>query len=100
MSELAKITENQIIVRDAEPQKVAENMATLVTRLHLLSGFKYETQDIYVIASELTKDLRKYYKILTFEEINEALEEGIRGSYGEYFGISVVTLNKFIEPVS
>ena len=97
MSELAKIAENQIRIRDAEPQTVAENMATLVTRLHLLSGFKYETNDIYVIASELTKDLRKYYKILTFEEINEALENGIRGSYGEYFGISVVTLNKFIK---
>lgn len=48
------------------------------------------------LINELTDNIRSRYKSLRAEEIPIAFSRGIRGEYGEFMGLSVITFEKFI----
>ena len=49
------------------------------------------------LVNELTDNIIKHYPSIRLSEIPDAISLGIRGKYGEFFGLSVVTFEKFIE---
>ena len=54
-------------------------------------------EDRSYLVNELTDNIIKYHPSIRLNEIPEAIAQGIRGRYGEYYGLSVVTFLKFIE---
>jgi hypothetical protein len=49
-----------------------------------------------VLVTEVSKSIREKYKTIRVEEISTAFANGIRGEYGEFMGLSVITFEKFI----
>lgn len=68
-----------------------------VSKSFLLRGYKTTDQDNAIIVTELLKEIQKRFKAITFKEIEIAFENGLRGEYGEYMGLSVITFSNFIK---
>lgn len=49
------------------------------------------------MANEVTDIVLKKYPSIRLHEIPQAFAKGIRGQYGEYFGLSVITFEMFID---
>lgn len=54
-------------------------------------------EDRSYLVNELTDNILKYHPAIRLNEIPEAIAQGVRGRYGEFYGLSVVTFLKFIE---
>ena len=52
--------------------------------------------DMDILINEITTSIQNNYKQLRKEEIDYCFAKGIRGEYGEFMGMSVVTFEKFI----
>ncbi|MGZ3871544.1 MAG: hypothetical protein ACXVJD_01430 [Mucilaginibacter sp.] len=48
------------------------------------------------LVNELTENIIKYHPAIRLNEIPEAMALGIRGAFGEFYGFSVVTFERFI----
>ena len=69
-----------------------KQVAGLVTRIFMLKNQKTDEASLIFTANELQTQLKEHYYYLTFGEVKQALENGVFGNYGEYYGISVVTM--------
>ncbi|KEQ31224.1 hypothetical protein N180_02960 [Pedobacter antarcticus 4BY] len=49
-----------------------------------------------ILVSEISNSIRNNYKQIRVAEIGNCFAKGIRGEYGEFMGLSVVTFEKFI----
>ena len=54
-------------------------------------------EDRNYLVNELTDNILKYHPAIRLNEIPEAIAQGVRGRYGEFYGLSVVTFLRFIE---
>lgn len=54
-------------------------------------------EDRNYLVNELTDNILKYHPSIRLNEIPEAIAQGVRCRYGEFYGLSVVTFLKFIE---
>ena len=63
------------------------------------SGFdaKLDTETLNVMTNTLYRDIITDYKTLTTGELSEAMHQGVRKKYGEYMGISVVSILSWID---
>jgi hypothetical protein len=52
--------------------------------------------DKFYLVNELVDNILKNFPAIRLEEISIAFANGIRGQYGEYMGLSVITFEKFI----
>jgi len=50
---------------------------------------------ILILSDSVADDLIQYFKTLTIQEIGLAVQNGIRGEYGEFYGINVKTIHQF-----
>jgi hypothetical protein len=69
-----------------------EMLATEVSSCFTKKGQTPAAEDITVISSELDKFLSLEIPSMTIPEVSIALDSGVYGEYGEYFGINAVTL--------
>jgi len=49
------------------------------------------------LVNQLTDNVIKHYPAIRLNEIPEAVWQGVRGRFGEYYGLSLVTFERFIE---
>ncbi|MGN6398745.1 MAG: hypothetical protein ACTHMI_24470 [Mucilaginibacter sp.] len=49
------------------------------------------------LVNELTDNIIKHYPSIRLNEIPEAIWKGVRGGFGEYYGLSLVSFEHFIE---
>jgi len=49
------------------------------------------------LVNQLTDNIIKHYPAIRLNEIPEAVWQGVRGRFGEYYGLSLVTFELFIE---
>ncbi len=82
--------EQKIDVFETVKAAVARSMADLNHRD--IAG-----HDLNYMINELTDNIRSKFPALRCSEIPVAFAEGIRGEYGEFYGLSVVTFEKFIK---
>jgi hypothetical protein len=54
-------------------------------------------QDRDYMVNELTDNIIARYPAIRINEIPEAIAQGIRGKYGEFYGLSVISFERFIE---
>lgn len=65
----------------------------------LPSGYTDEERKVSMgVLAKLTHyDLYHYYANITMQEVRLAVREGVRHKYGDYFGISAVSVHQFVE---
>jgi len=69
-------------------QQVAKTFAT--------AGQAATIEQIGMISTEVTNDIHKSFAMLSIQEIELAFYHGVRYDYGEYFGINIVTFNRWL----
>jgi hypothetical protein len=97
-NEIALIQNNLtgLRIREHDEATIKSSIAILVQKMFLIAGQTPDKKDITIICKEITADLQKRYKGMTLNEVDYALNAGVRGEYGEYFGINVVSINKWL----
>jgi hypothetical protein len=83
-------------IREHDDETIKSTIAVLVQKMFLIAGQTPEKKDITIICREVCADLRNRYKGMTLNEVDYAMNNGVRGEYGEYYGINVVSINKWL----
>jgi len=55
-----------------------------------------DSETLNQLTSILTADIKRDFKVAKLNEIGEAFRLGVRKTYGDYFGLSVITFNEWI----
>jgi len=71
--------------------------AALAISFAHLNAKKLDTTAMDFLANEVTDAIIEKYPGIRISEIKTAFANGIRGEYGEYFGLSVVTFDNFVK---
>lgn len=70
---------------------------TLVIKVFIIAGQAIDDDELLdFTVSELQKDVSTRYKALTLQEVDIALTNGVKGDYGEYYGLNIRSFNKFL----
>lgn len=84
-------------VMNEKSNKVFNYLNLLVVKVYAIAGqAKPEIMDQNFMVTELHKDVITRFKSLTLQEVDIALTNGVKGDYGEYFGLNVKSFNKFL----
>lgn len=68
-----------------------------IAKALLVAGYDISQDAKSVILEEVPKDIQTRFRVLELPEIKKAIEDGVRGVYGEYYGINTVTINKWLK---
>lgn len=80
------------------PQDKKKIWATaMIIRMHDMAGQNIDNQNLELIVRELLRDLDTRYKLLAMEEVETIIGNGIRGDYGNYYGLSVASISKWFK---
>lgn len=79
-----------------EPNELLKNLVSLINHCALISSQKIDDAFALVCAKELSEDIRKKHYSLSFSEIKHAFIEGVKGEYGEYYGLNVKSFSFFL----
>jgi hypothetical protein len=60
-------------------------------------GANIEAEDLNYLKVSATSDIMTYYSHMTLEEIRLAIYHGVRGKFGEYFGINTITIFEWLK---
>jgi len=86
---------NSKYVRDAEDSEILVTLAEIVSKTTFDAGNTPKPkEEIKAIIGALLPDVKLFFKTLTLDELKLAANRGVRGMYGEMFGVSVASLSK------
>jgi hypothetical protein len=72
-------------------------IAAILTRMYDLAGQKVDVQNHKLMVRELLRDMETRYKLLAMEEVENVIGNGVRGDYGDYYGLSISTISKWFK---
>ena len=79
-------------------EQVVDFLSSSITRCYALAGVsKYSENDITLISITLAKDIFREYSNYTMEEINFCFDNGVKGKYGDYYGVNIRVLLYWLE---
>lgn len=67
-----------------------------IARTIALAGNSMEVNDLKFAASELANEIFQNFRMLSFAEVAIALDNGVKGRFGAYFGINVVSVVRWL----
>lgn len=88
-------------IMEEKPNVIHNFLVGLITKVHVIAGQAIEDEDLLKFTvSELQKDISTRFKSLTLQEVEIALINGVKGDYGEYYGLNIKSFNKFLNDYS
>lgn len=69
----------------------------MLTRMHDMAGQKVDANNLKLLVRELMRDMDTRYKLLTMEEVETIIGNGVRGDYGDFYGLSVASISKWFK---
>lgn len=99
MKQIAPLEKNDA-VKAYDEKTVETAMAVIIAKLFQMAGQKSIASDIVVYAKAMTSELRNNYRSYSLEEVNFAMERGVLGDYGEYIGINLVSMSRWMKAYS
>ncbi|MFA5849968.1 MAG: hypothetical protein WC833_08795 [Bacteroidales bacterium] len=76
---------------------VTDSLQNIIARIHLLRGQEATAFDINFMSCEFANELKTNFDYLTISEVNIALTNGVKGEYGKYYGLNVITFLDWIK---
>ena len=65
---------------------------------YAVKGQAVESQDAMDKTAQLLySEIQTYFKTLTVEEVELAFKNGVRGQYGDYFGLNIITYHNWLK---
>lgn len=84
------------MVRALDDAAIGNTVKMSVAKAFADSGQKPTKEDVNYIVPALINEVKRHFPNIRIDEIPIAINNGILGHYGEYFGINVVSFMKFI----
>lgn len=91
-------TKDIYLANNNQKIRLIEDKNSLVRQIHALinmtifdKGVNMEKDDINLIKKRVTDDIMKDFKGLSLEDVQLAFYYGVRGEFGEYYGINPIT---------
>lgn len=77
---------------------ISVELSKVITKAYIDAGFQLPGKETMLILSgSVADDLFTYFKTLTLKEAALAIQNGIRGEYGDFMGINVKTCHQFFK---
>jgi hypothetical protein len=74
-----------------------EDVADMLSQTYFTAGQKIDTPDLVALAGALYAEVKEYFPFLKIGELRIALQAGVRGSYGEYYGLNIKSIHGWIK---
>lgn len=89
-------------IKNVSEQILYDKLRELIKKAYFEAGFdsKLDKQSLDMITGIVSNDIKKDFSNLTLEETAQAFKMGVRKKFGDYFGISVVTIILWLEQYS
>lgn len=81
-------------IRNVNREDANKALLQVIITTYRICGFKSSEDEVMFQVTELMKDLNK--TSLSIEDVKTAFENGAKGKYGEFMGLSVLTYLKWI----
>lgn len=101
MIELVKMATEQptiAIVAERNPKGFLDSIASIVSETIQISGKKDITnEDKAFLIMKTKEEIEREYRFLTGAEVRYAFDQGVRGRYGDYYNINLLTFIKWLD---
>jgi len=94
---MEEIVKYSVKTKDIPRNELDSFLYQVVAEAFISTGFKSDKMQVMAIIDILSKDIQTRFKLLELPEIKTAVANGVRFVYGEYAGISVATINKWLQ---
>lgn len=75
----------------------AKDLAVIIGGVYAQAGQAILPNELASMAKAVFRDIQSRFSALTIEEIRIALDNGIRGDYGAFYGLNVITFNNWLK---
>lgn len=73
-------------------------VSDILSSVYMLTGFSAPNpKDLGLLTAKITSDLKRYHGGLSIQELAVCLENGSKDEYGEFMGINVRTITKWLK---
>ena len=86
------------LIKNNGIEYITPSISQIIHEAYLDAGYTNTTdEDKLLLIGRFTKEIQEFYGYLTGAEIRKAVHHGILGRYGDYMGINLKTLCKFLD---
>lgn len=75
----------------------ASDLVVIIGGIYAQAGQSIDGREIASMAGVLFRDLQARYSMLTLHEVGLAFDNGLRGDYGQFYGLNVITFNNWLK---
>lgn len=85
-------------ISDIPLETLVTKVKTMLSSVYILTGFSTPNpKDLGALVAKVTSDLKQYHGGLSVNEVSVCLENGSKDEYGEFMGINVRTITKWLK---
>ena len=86
------------LIKNNGIEYITPSISQIIHEAYLDAGYTNTTdEDKLLLIGRFTKEIQEFYGYLTGGEIRKAVHHGILGRYGDYMGINLKTLCRFLD---
>lgn len=84
-------------IRKSSDRDLNNTLVAVYARAAMITGQTPDEKEVQFLVSSLQEILRRDFPSLRIDELAIAVERGVTGHYGEYYGVNVASFVKFIK---
>ncbi|WP_459186687.1 hypothetical protein ACGE0T_10915 [Parabacteroides sp. APC149_11_2_Y6] len=78
-------------------KNTVQDVIVIIGGIYAQAGQTILPNELATMANALFRDIQARYSSLTMQEVRVAFENGVRGDYGTFYGLSIVTFNNWLK---
>lgn len=83
-------------IKDADPREAKNAVYKMLIYIKAMNNEDAAEEDVVAEAHLLVNEVRVAYPFIKLGEVGQALRRGVRGEYGKFYGLKVITYLDFI----
>lgn len=82
---------------DKKKEEGVQLLADLISKATFTAGQKMAAKDLTMNSFAMWDEIKQYFPLIRAEEISLAFSNGVRGEYGEFYGLNIKTFYSWIK---
>jgi len=87
---------NTKLIVDMNQKEVQSDIIKILSKTYLDSGKIIDTKELLSLSGGVLNEVKRYFPNLKVGELDLCFQNGVRGLYGDNFGLNIVTFHKWI----
>ena len=88
---------NTKLIVDMNQKEVQSDIIKILSKTYLDSGKIIDTKELLSLSGGVLNEVKRYFPNLKVGELDLCFQNGVRGQYGDVFGLNIVTFHKWIK---